>query len=63
MIKNSQRKKQKRQEELQRKREHARWLAGLVEIVTVAEDGTQRVLVGDEAVEAIIQQWEADEAG
>jgi hypothetical protein len=61
MIKNSERKKQKREEELERKRERARWLAGLCDIVAVAEDGTQRVLVGDEAVEAIIRQWEADE--
>jgi len=60
MIKNSERKKQKRKEELERKREGAKWLAGLVEIVAVAEDGTQRVLVGDEAVDAIVRQWEAD---
>jgi hypothetical protein len=60
MIKNSVRKKQKRQEEQQRKQEAATWLAGLVEIVAVAKDGTQRVLAGDEAVDAIIRQWEGD---
>lgn len=42
-------------------RETAKFFAGLTEIVAVAEDGTQRVLEGDEAVEAIIRQWEADE--
>jgi hypothetical protein len=63
MIKNSERKKQKRKEEQQRKREAARWLAGLLEIVAVAEDGTQRVLEGDEAMDAIVRYWEADEAG
>jgi hypothetical protein len=62
MIKNSQRKKEKRAEELKRKREYAKWLAGFLEIVAVAGDGTQRVLEGDEAVEAIIRQWERDEA-
>lgn len=61
MIKNSERKKQKRREEQQRKQEAARHLAGLMEIVAVAADGTQRVLEGDEAVDAIIRQWEADE--
>jgi hypothetical protein len=63
MIKNSERKKQKRQEKQQQKWEAARWLAGLVEIVAVDGDGVQRALEGDEAVDAIIWQWEADEAG
>jgi hypothetical protein len=45
----------------ERKREAAKWLAGLTQIV--AQDGTQRVLEGNEAVEAIIRQWEADDAG
>jgi hypothetical protein len=63
MIKNSVRRKQKRREEQERKREAATWLAGLTEIVAVADDGTQRILTGDEAVEAILRYWEGDEAG
>ena len=63
MIKNSERRKNKRKEEQQQKQEAARWLTGLVEIVAVAQDGTQRILAGDEAVEAIIRQWEEDETG
>ena len=63
MIKNSQRQKQKRQEEDQRKREAARWLAGLVQIVAIDADGDQRGLEGEEAMDAIIRQWEAEEAG
>ena len=63
MIKNSVRKKQKRREEQERKREAAKWLAGLLETVAVAEDGTQRILEGDEAVDAIVRYWEAEEAG
>jgi hypothetical protein len=62
MIKNSIRKKEKRAEELKRKRERAKWLASVLEIVVVAGDGTQRVVEGDEAVEAILRQWERDEA-
>ena len=63
MLKNSQRQKQKRQEEQQRKRDAARWLANLVQIVAVDAQGNQRFLEGDEAVEAIIRQWDAEEAG
>jgi hypothetical protein len=59
LIKNSQRRKEKQQ----RQREAAKWLTRLVEIVADAQDGTQRILEGDEAVEAIIRQWEADETG
>ena len=59
MIKNSQRRKEKEKQ----KREAAKWLTGLVEIVAVAQDGTQRILEGDEAVEAIIRQWEEDQTG
>ena len=59
MIKNSQRRKEKEEQ----KREAAKWLTGLVEIVAVAQDGTQRILEGDEAVEAIIRQWEEDQTG
>jgi len=59
MIKNSQRRKEKEKQ----KREAAKWLTGLVEIVAVAQDGTQRILAGDEAVEAIIRQWEEDKTG
>jgi len=62
MIKNSVRKKQKRQEELQRKRERARWLLGLMDFVVVDADGTHRIVEGEEAVEAILRQWERDEA-
>ena len=50
-------------EKLERKREAAKWLAGLVETVAVAEDGTRRTLTDDEAVEVIVRQWEADETG
>ena len=60
LIKNSQ--NQKRQEEEEQKLKAARWLAGLVQIVAVAADGTQRFLEGDEAVEAIIRQWDVEEA-
>ena len=63
MIKNSVRKKQKLQEKRERMRQAARFFAGLTQIVAVADDGTQRILKGDEAVEAIIRQWEADEKG
>jgi hypothetical protein len=49
------------QEERQRKREASEWLAGLVEIV--AGNGTRRALTGDEAAEAVLRQWKADEAG
>ena len=63
MIKNSQRQKQKRQEEQEQKRKAARWLAGLVQVVAVDTQGRQRFLEGDEAVDAIIRQWEAEEAG
>jgi hypothetical protein len=59
LIKNSQRRKEKEKQ----KREAAKWLTGLVEIVAVAQDGTQRRLAGDEAVEAIIRQWEEDQTG
>jgi hypothetical protein len=45
----------------ERKRETAQWLAGLMEIVAVAGDGTQRVLTGEEATDAIIRQREADD--
>jgi hypothetical protein len=62
MIRNSQRQNQKRQEEHQRKREAARWLAGLIEVVAVAEDGTHRFVDGDEAVEAIVRYWDKEEA-
>jgi hypothetical protein len=62
MIKNSERKKQRRKEEQQRKLEAARWLAGLVGADAVAEDGTERILEGDEVVVAILRQWEADAA-
>jgi hypothetical protein len=41
------------------KREAAKWLSGLTEIV--AEDGTQRVLTGEKTTDAIIRQWEADD--
>jgi hypothetical protein len=61
MIKNSVRRKEKRQRERERKREAAKWLAGLTEIVAVAGDGTRRVLTGEEATDAIIHQWEADD--
>jgi hypothetical protein len=61
MIKNGERQKQRRKEEEERKREAAEWLAGLTGIVAVSADGTERVLEGDEAVEAIVRQWEADE--
>ena len=61
MIKNSQRKKQKRKEEEERKRRTAKWLANFIDAVDVSADGTERVLEGDEAVEAIVRQWEADE--
>jgi hypothetical protein len=44
------------------KRQAANWLAGLVENVAVTEDGAQRVLTCDEAAEAILRQWEAEEA-
>ena len=63
MIKNSQRQKQKRQEEQGQKLKAAKWLAGLIDVVAVAEDGTPRVLEDDEAVAAIIRYWDAEEAG
>jgi len=63
MIKNSQRQKQKRQEEQEQKLRAARWLAGLVQVVAVNAEGNQRFLEGDEAVDAIIRQWDAEEAG
>jgi hypothetical protein len=47
-----------RQEQDERKREAANWLAGLAGIVAVSADGTERVLEGEEAVQAIIRQWE-----
>jgi hypothetical protein len=62
MIKNSIRKKEKRKEKQEKMRAAAKFFAGITEIVAVAGDGTQRVLEGDEAVEAIIRQWERDEA-
>ena len=61
MIKNSQRQKQKRKEEEERKRRAAKWLANFIDAVAVSADGTEHVLEGDEAVEAILRQWEADE--
>lgn len=46
----------------EQKRESAKWLAGLVQITTISADGTERVLEGDETVQAILRQWdEADE--
>lgn len=62
MIKNSERKKQSRKEEQQRKLEAARWLAGFVDAHGVAADGTERILEGDGVVVAILRQWEADAA-
>lgn len=61
MIKNSVRKKQKLQEKREKMREAARFFAALTQIVVVADDGTERILKGNEAVEAIIRQWEAEE--
>jgi hypothetical protein len=61
MIKNSVRKKEKRQRALQRKREAAEWLSGLVDVHVVAADGTERILEGEEAIAAIIRHWEAEE--
>jgi len=63
MIKNSQRQKQKRQEKREQRLRAARWLAGLVQVVAVDAEGNQRFLEGDEAVDAIIRQWDAEEAG
>jgi hypothetical protein len=63
MTRNSQRQKQKRQEEQGQKRKAAQWLAGLVQVVAVSEDGTPRVLEGEEAVRTIVRQWDAEEAG
>jgi len=63
MIKNSQRQKQKRQEEHEQKRKAARWLAGLVQTVVVDADGTHRFVDGDEAVETIVRYWDKEEAG
>ena len=61
MIKNSQRQKQKRKEEEERKRRTAKWLANFIDPVAVSEDGTQWVLTSEEAVQAVLRQWEADE--
>ena len=61
MIKNSERQKQRGKEEEERKRRAAKWLAKFIDAVAVSADGTERVLEGDEAVEAIVRQWEADE--
>jgi hypothetical protein len=60
MIKNSEREKQKSQEKQWQTRHAARWLSNFVDIVAVAADGTQRVLEGEEAVDAIIRQWEEE---
>ena len=61
MIKNSIRRKEKRQREQEQKREAAKWLSGLVDVHAVAADGTERILEGEEAIQAIIRHWEADE--
>jgi hypothetical protein len=61
MIKNSERQKQKRKEEEERKRRAAKWLANFIDAVAVSADGTERVLEGDEAAEAILRQWEREE--
>jgi hypothetical protein len=52
-----------RQEEQEQKLKAARWLARLTEVFAVDSDGTHRVLEGDEAVDAIVRQWEAEGAG
>lgn len=44
-------------------REAARVFAGLTQIVVIADDGSERILEVDEAVEAIVRQWEAEEKG
>ena len=61
MIKNSQRKKQKRKEEQEQKLRAAQWLAERIDVIAVDPDGTLRRAEGDEAVEAIIRQWDRDE--
>ena len=58
MIKNSERKKQKRKEGEERRREKARLLAGLIHVTAVAADGTRRTVKGDEAVAAILREWD-----
>ena len=58
MIKNTERQKQKRKQEEERRREKARWIAGLIDVVALAADGTRRTVEGDEAVEAILREWD-----
>jgi hypothetical protein len=53
----------KQGEEHEQKLKAARWLAGLMDVVVVGPDGTPRQLEGEEAVAAIIRQWDAEEAG
>ena len=55
MIPNSQRRKQKREREREQKRAAAEWLAGMTTVHAVAPDGTERILRGEEAVEAVIR--------
>ena len=42
----------------ERRREKARWIAGLIDVVALAADGTRRTVEGDEAVEAILREWD-----
>lgn len=58
MLKHSERQKQKRKEEEEQKRRAAKWLADFIDAVAVSADGTERVLEGDEAVEAILREWD-----
>ena len=58
MIKNTERQKQRRKEEEERRQEKARRVAGLIDVTAVAADGTRRTVEGDEAVEAILREWD-----